>query len=48
MGEYLPQYQLIEAAKWLEVAPWELLKQSRIWIAWALNHKAATLSVKGE
>jgi len=45
MGICPSHYRLLEAAKWLGVPPWELMKQPQIWTEWALNHRAAVMSV---
>lgn len=46
MGDAPYQYTVIEAAKWLGVAPWDLMQQPVCWITWALNHKRATETIK--
>lgn len=39
VGYFPDWYELIEAARWLHVAPWELAKQPRYWTDVALAHK---------
>ena len=40
MGACPEWYPLVKAARYLGVAPWELLKQPRIWFEWALTAQA--------
>ena len=41
MGACPDWYPLIRAARYLGVAPWELLNQPRVWTEWALTAEAA-------
>lgn len=34
---------MIEAARYLGVAPWELVKQPYVWFRWAMDSKNAEL-----
>lgn len=41
MGTCPEWYPLLKAARYLGVAPWELLEQPRMWFEWALTAQAA-------
>lgn len=41
MGDVPDWYQAIAAAKYLGVAPWDLLEQPQIWTDWALSGAGA-------
>ena len=34
-------YPVLRAARWLGVAPWELLDRPRVWLDWALTAESA-------
>lgn len=46
MGACPDWYPLIHAARYLGVAPWELLEQSRVWVEWAGIAESAELAAK--
>lgn len=46
MGEAPEWYELIVAAKYLRVAPWELLERPVVWKAWALAAASAEAASK--
>lgn len=41
MGSVPEWYRLIRAAKYLGVAPWDLLEKPAIWMEWALSAESA-------
>jgi hypothetical protein len=41
MGSVPDWYRVLRAAKYLGVAPWELLEQPAIWLEWALTAESA-------
>ena len=41
MGALPDYYSLLRAARYLGVAPWDLLEQSSLWQTWALTAEAA-------
>ncbi len=41
LGECPDWYPLLVAARYLGVPPWELAKQSKVWMDWALAASAA-------
>ncbi len=47
-GECPDFYPLLQAARYLGVAPWELAKQSRVWLSWALASEAAEAGAQVE
>lgn len=46
MGEVPEWYELIEAARYLIVPPWELAEQSVVWVRWAIAAKYAHESAR--
>lgn len=42
MGTLPAWYPLLRAARYLGVAPWELMERPAIWMDWALIAEAAT------
>ncbi|MDW8006428.1 MAG: hypothetical protein RMJ05_06885 [Thermomicrobium sp.] len=41
MGEPPAWYRVIRAARYLGVAPWELLEREAVWFTWGLAAEAA-------
>jgi hypothetical protein len=41
MGALPDWYTLLRAARYLQVAPWELLAQPQVWQEWALTAESA-------
>lgn len=41
MGEIPEWYLVIRAARYLGVAPWDLIGQSSLWLGWALTAQRA-------
>lgn len=41
MGACPEWYPLLKAARYLGVAPWELMNRPRMWFEWALTAQAA-------
>ena len=41
MGSVPPWFQVIKAARWLGVPPWELLTRPPVWMEWALVAETA-------
>lgn len=48
MGELPDWYPLLRAAKYLRVAPWELLDQAAVWQHWALLAERVESEVQRE
>lgn len=48
MGALPDWYPLIRAARYLGVAPWELLDQSSLWLRWALTAETAENEAQAE
>lgn len=41
-------YQVLRAAKYLGVAPWQLLEQPVIWMDWALAAESAEIDAQNQ
>lgn len=41
-------YPLMRAARWMRVAPWDLLKQPAVWQTWALESEKIDAEVQDE
>lgn len=41
MGSIPDWYPLVSAARWMGVAPWDLLRQPATWMEWALQAESA-------
>lgn len=48
MGACPDWYPLIQAARYLGVAPWELVERPRVWLQWALASQAAEAGAETE
>ena len=46
MGEAPDWYEVIVAAKYLEVAPWDLIEHGLYWKHWALTARSAELEAE--
>lgn len=46
MGACPEWYPLLRAARYLGVAPWELLERPRVWVDWAGTAEAAELDAR--
>lgn len=48
MGELPAWYNLMRAAKWMGVSPWDLLEAPLIWQDWALEAQAAEAGAEAQ
>ena len=48
MGEVPPWYMVIRAARYLGVAPWDLMEQPQVWQAMALEAESAELQQQNQ
>jgi hypothetical protein len=46
MGYCPPWYTIIRAAKYMGVAPWELIDQPKCWAEWALAAESAEVEAR--
>jgi len=46
MGACPEWYPLLRAARYLGVAPWDLLDQARVWLEWALTAESVEADAK--
>jgi len=47
VGSVPDWYMLIRAARYLNVAPWDLMEQPSIWMYWALQAESAEDEAQG-
>lgn len=48
LGELPDHVALIQAARYLGVAPWDLMERPTVWVTWALQDERVDIEAKNE